>query len=47
MGEVKWKGKTVTVELDLHKASVRQYMRESGKTYSQVMDDIFDMLLPE
>lgn len=42
-GDIIWKGRSINVELELHKMLVRQWMRESGKTYAEIMDEIFEM----
>lgn len=44
MGDVTWKGVTHRLELDLHKAMIRDEMRKTGKTYTQVMDEAWEML---
>ena len=42
-GDIIWKGRSINVELGLHKMLVRQWMRDSGKTYAEIMDEVFDM----
>lgn len=42
-GDIIWKGRAITVELELHKMLVRQWMRETGKTYAEIMDEMFEM----
>ncbi|NBU34807.1 hypothetical protein EBS40_09380, partial [bacterium] len=37
-GDIIWKGRSINVELELHKMLVRQWMRDTGKTYAEIMD---------
>lgn len=43
MGPLVWKGKFITVELNLHKMILRDTMRKTGMTYNEAMDEVFEM----
>lgn len=42
-GDIIWKGRSMNVELGLHKMITRDIMKRTGMTYAEVMDEAFEM----